>query len=85
MNIIRLIVAASLLTTGISFAQAQEPSSSDQAIQTQTRVTANTQGDRKHDDNDQSNYPSGFNTGPTKANVKGCVGPISYCNIYFGS
>lgn len=29
--------------------------------------------------------PSGFNTGPTKQIVKGCVGPVSFCNVYFGS
>jgi hypothetical protein len=85
MNIIRSIIVVSLLATGASFAQAQEPASNDQAVQAQTDVTRNTQSGRRHDDNDQSNYPSGFNTGPTKANVKGCVGPTSYCNIYFGS
>jgi hypothetical protein len=33
----------------------------------------------------QSRNPSGFNTGPTQSNVPGCVGPASFCNIYFGS
>ncbi|CAB3770778.1 hypothetical protein [Paraburkholderia solisilvae] len=85
MNIIRSIVAASLLAAGISFAQAQEPPSNDQTVHSQADVTRNTQGDQRRDNNNPSNYPSGFNTGPTKANVRGCVGPVSYCNIYFGS
>jgi opacity protein-like surface antigen len=86
MKIINALVAAALLVTGISLAQAQEPSTSNvQATQTQTFVAGNAHSEKRHDDGDQTRYPSGFNTGPTRHNVEGCVGPVSYCNIYFGS
>jgi hypothetical protein len=34
----------------------------------------------------QSGYTSGVNTGrEIQFNTPGCVGPISFCNLYFGS
>ncbi|MFC0401975.1 hypothetical protein [Paraburkholderia rhizosphaerae] len=87
MNIVKVIFATSLLLSGISFAQAEEPAPPVNAVtQVQTpNASAATRPDQQRDNSASSEYPSGFNTGPTKPYVKGCVGPVSYCNIYFGS
>jgi hypothetical protein len=86
MNIVKVIVASSLLAAGISLAQAQESSAPNTpVVQAQTSAAPVTHVDNRRDSNDRSEYPSGFNTGPTMSNVKGCVGPVSFCNIYFGS
>jgi hypothetical protein len=85
MIIIRIIVATSLLTLGLSVARAQESSAGENIAHTQKTPEATTRNNVQGNASDKRDYPSGFNSGPTEPYVKGCVGPISYCNIYFGS
>ncbi|CAB3769608.1 hypothetical protein [Paraburkholderia humisilvae] len=85
MHIVKVIAAVSLVVSGISFAQAQETSPPDNTVaQAQMSGTTVTHADKRRDSGAPSDYPSGFNTGPTKPIVKGCNGPVSFCNIYFG-
>jgi hypothetical protein len=88
MNMIKVFLAASLVTAGLSLARAQEPPANNDVAQirptvgTITETTTHT--DKQNRASDSTGYPSGFNVGPTEFNVKGCVGPVSYCNLYFG-
>jgi hypothetical protein len=85
MNMIKVLLAVCFVTAGISLAQAQTPGTRQDVAQMRAPVVTATQVGKRQNDNSEANYPSGFNSGPTKLNVKGCVGPTSYCNIYFGS
>jgi len=84
MKIIKASVAACFLIFGVQIAQAQESSQPKNSAPIPSKIDGAPRSDRQARTSDMS-YPSGFNAGPTKFDVPGCVGPVSYCNIYFGS
>jgi hypothetical protein len=79
------VAAVSLTAFGASIAYAQDTASSQPEVQAQESDSVPANRDDTQRQDTQSQYPSGFNTGPTQSHVPGCVGPVSYCNIYFGS
>jgi hypothetical protein len=88
-NTIKALFASCLAAAGLSAAHAQGVPSTDTVAQVESHSWINAKnpdhGDTRTRAADNGDFPSGFNTGPTQYNVKGCVGPISYCNIFFGS
>jgi hypothetical protein len=85
MNSIKVLTVTMALLAGISVAQAQDMPQARAGIQDSAQITSNNQTDSNRLESHKSETHSGYNTGPTKSNVPGCTGPISFCNIYFGS
>jgi hypothetical protein len=84
MTMMKMALAASAMAIFASTANAQDATSTWTTAQSQTTANATVQSGM-HRSARQQKYPSGFNSGRTQSNVDGCVGPVSYCNIYFGS
>lgn len=84
MRNIKASVVACFLIFGVQIAQAQESSQPNSSAPVPSKTDGAARNDKQARTSDIS-YPSGFNAGPTKFDVPGCVGPASYCNIYFGS
>ncbi|ALL68297.1 hypothetical protein K788_00003395 [Paraburkholderia caribensis MBA4] len=87
MNSIKALAVAAFLIAGTAVAQAQESTPVTTTAQTENQAqSVSRTGDASTTTAyEKSDIHSGYNTGPTQANVKDCVGPVSYCNIYFGS
>jgi hypothetical protein len=83
MSSIKALTVAVLFIVGAGVAQAQEATPAASQGQTET-VSRNADVSAKAR-YENSDIHSGYNVGPTQANVDHCVGPVSYCNIFFGS
>ncbi|MDQ7980963.1 hypothetical protein QYH69_27380 [Paraburkholderia sp. SARCC-3016] len=73
-KLMRAVLLTSLLLPEFSWAQVQGSYESDQsaARNKMSVVTA-----KVHRDQEPDRYPSGFNIGPTRQIVEGCVGPLA--------
>jgi hypothetical protein len=82
-RLISVTLMSALLVAEISWAQGQIPYTSDanNFHDDTSKGTSNPSREPPRSDSRSSDS----HTGPIKANVDGCVGPVSYCSIYFGS
>jgi hypothetical protein len=83
MTMMKMALAASAIAIFASTASAQDVTSTRTTAQSESTANSSV-GSGMHRSAREQEYPSGFNSGRTQSSVEGCVGPVSYCNIYFG-
>jgi hypothetical protein len=88
-NLLKGVFACTVLVAGFGVGAANAQGNSDASTVVSKSSEASTgYGGVSDSHGERSSVPvrSGYNTGRTEMpNVPGCVGPVSFCNLYAGS